>query len=437
MLAEDGGHFDQPERGVAYVVGGRFWVNNHAHILKPVGDIDCGFLNAWLNATDWMPFVGGSTRAKLTQAGLGQPKFGLPPLAEQRRITDKLDAVTVRSARARAELELIPTLAGRYKQALLRSLIPAPEEESRPFAEVVRDGLIGLVRSKLDQHDRNGTPYIRMQHFDLDGVWNDEKLTRVESSASEAARFALREGDVLFNTRNSLELVGKVAICSPEQSGFLYNNNLLRLRFENDVLPRFAFRQMQGPVFRGHLEGQKSATTSVAAIYQGSLYQTPFWVPSMAVQAEIVRRIDRAFTEIDRLTAEAAAALRLLNRLDRAVLVKAFQGELVPQDPAEEPATSLLDRIRAERAAAPKTKRRISSPNPVVRKKSAMPKSRLDDDVKHQPFLASILKASGTALSADSLFRSADLPITDFYKQLAWEIENGLVAERDETLEAA
>lgn len=68
-------------------------------------------------------------------------------------------------------------------------------------------------------------------------------------------------------------------------------------------------------------------------------------------------KIEKAFAEIDRLVAEAAAARRLVDRLDQAILAKAFRGELVPQDPADEPASVLLDRIRAERAAAPKAKR--------------------------------------------------------------------------------
>lgn len=299
----------------------------------------------------------GSTMIHVTKGDMEARPIALPPLAEQRRIVAKLEALTARTARARADLDRIPALAARYKQAVLQTLVPVPEDQSCPFAEVVREGLIGLVRSKHQQDECEGTPYVRMQHYDLEGVWNEQKLTRVQASAAEEARFALREGDVLFNTRNSVELVGKVAVCTPAQSGFLYNNNLLRLRFRNDVLPRFAFRQMQGPVFRKHLEGQKSATTSVAAIYQGSLFRTPFWVPSIEVQAEIVSRIDKAFAEIDRLTAEAAAARRLLDRLDQAVLARAFRGELVPQDPADEPASVLLDRIRAERTAAPKAKR--------------------------------------------------------------------------------
>lgn len=74
-------------------------------------------------------------------------------------------------------------------------------------------------------------------------------------------------------------------------------------------------------------------------------------------QAEIVHRIETAFAWIDRLATEATSARKLIDRLDQAVLAKAFRGELVPQDPADEPASVLLERIRAERGAAPKARR--------------------------------------------------------------------------------
>ena len=82
-----------------------------------------------------------------------------------------------------------------------------------------------------------------------------------------------------------------------------------------------------------------------------------FPVCSLTEQRELVHRVHKALGEIGRLVAEAAAARRLLDRLDQAVLAKAFRGELVPQDPADEPASVLLDRIRAERPAAPRAKR--------------------------------------------------------------------------------
>lgn len=77
----------------------------------------------------------------------------------------------------------------------------------------------------------------------------------------------------------------------------------------------------------------------------------------MSEQGEIVRRIETAFARIDRLTGQAARAAHLLDRLDERLLARAFRGELVPQDPNDEPAEGLLARIRAARAATPKPTR--------------------------------------------------------------------------------
>lgn len=66
-----------------------------------------------------------------------------------------------------------------------------------------------------------------------------------------------------------------------------------------------------------------------------------------------------------------------------------------------------------------------------------MTKSRHDDDVKGQPYLAKILREVGGPASAEDLFKRAELPVTDFYKQLAWEIDNGHVRDDETNLEAA
>jgi type I restriction enzyme S subunit len=71
-------------------------------------------------------------------------------------------------------------------------------------------------------------------------------------------------------------------------------------------------------------------------------------------------RLDSAFAKLDRIAAEARSAAALLDHLDEQLLAKAFRGELVPQDPNDEPASVLLDRIRAERAAQPATRARRS-----------------------------------------------------------------------------
>jgi type I restriction enzyme S subunit len=78
-------------------------------------------------------------------------------------------------------------------------------------------------------------------------------------------------------------------------------------------------------------------------------------------QQQAVSRIDMAFAWIDRLAAEATSARKLIDHLDQAILSKAYRGELLPQDPNDEPASVLLERIRAERAGRPaKRLKRVS-----------------------------------------------------------------------------
>jgi type I restriction enzyme, S subunit len=80
-------------------------------------------------------------------------------------------------------------------------------------------------------------------------------------------------------------------------------------------------------------------------------------VPPIDEQFEIIQKIETAFARADRLEAEAARGRALLDRLESSILTKAFKGELVSQDPNDEPASVLLERIRAQRASAPKAKR--------------------------------------------------------------------------------
>jgi type I restriction enzyme S subunit len=80
-------------------------------------------------------------------------------------------------------------------------------------------------------------------------------------------------------------------------------------------------------------------------------------LPSRTAQREIVDRVEQLFTYADQLEAKVAAAKQRIDALTQSLLAKAFRGELVPQDPTDEPASALLERIRAQRAATPKPKR--------------------------------------------------------------------------------
>lgn len=203
--------------------------------------------------------------------------------------------------------------------------------------EVVVESKIGLVRSASDQGE-TGTPYIRMQHFDSQGRWDLQKITRVAVDDQELVDFALRPGDLLFNTRNSPELVGKVALWPEAEvttEPCVFNNNLLRLRTAS-VLPEWTALQMVGPAFRSRIAGHISATTSVAAIYGRDLFRQPLAIPPMFEQRIGVERLGPALSQMEATGRAAIANLGDLGRLERATLAKAFSGELACRDADEQ-----------------------------------------------------------------------------------------------------
>jgi type I restriction enzyme S subunit len=115
LVAEDGGYFDTPERGVAYRIDGPAWVNNHAHILRAVRKhVETEFLHRALRHFNFLPYISGTTRAKLTQGQLNAVKLFVPPLDLQRKFAEQVAGVE-RVARA-------TSLHGNQIDALFTSL---------------------------------------------------------------------------------------------------------------------------------------------------------------------------------------------------------------------------------------------------------------------------------------------------------------------------
>ncbi len=216
------------------------------------------------------------------------------------------------------------------------------------------DSLIGLVRSADEQTaGPTGFSYIKMDRVDMGGNVDIAPEVFVACTADEVERFALRKGDILFNTRNSIELVGKVGIVRRDpESLTVYNNNLMRIRLPECLDPVFVGLQLCAQPFRQRMEHVKKATTSVAAVYAKDFWPLPLAICSLPEQQEIVRLLDEQFEVIERNEREIDGALRKSEALRQAILQKAFTGRLVPQSPSDEPAAELLARLRAEEEVA-------------------------------------------------------------------------------------
>jgi type I restriction enzyme S subunit len=396
-------------------------------------------------------FFSGTTIRHLPLVALSRVPLPLPPSREQGRIVSKLDGLLGRTARARKELDRVPTLIAHYKQVILAAAtsgaltrhwrqtvegLPAWRELTLADIADVQGGV--TKDSKKQSLSDEEVPYLRVANVQR-GYLDLREMKTIRVPEGRLKGLLLEPGDILFNEGGDIDKLGR---------GWVWEGQISRCSFQNHVFRARLFDRANEPKYvswwgnhRGldyFLRAGKQ-TTNLASINKTLLSRLPISMPPPEEQTEIVRRIDFAFTWLDKLTAEHARAAALLPKLEQALLAKAFRGELVPQDPDDEPASVLLERIRSERAAAPDRKRkpRPSKLPSAPRQKATMTKSRLDPEILHQPYLAQRLRDAGGSAKVEDLFRSADLPVTDFYKQLAWEVDAGHVKDQGALLEAA
>ena len=199
-------------------------------------------------------------------------------------------------------------------------------------------------------------PVVRMGNIQNGRIdWSNLVYT---SDKAEIAQYSLQSGDVLFNRTNSPELVGKTAIYRGERPA-LFAGYLVRVNQIDQVAsgPYVAYF-LNSPCAREHGKSVKTDGVNQSNINGTKLQEYPFPFCSPAEQAEIVRILDTRLEVAEMLRAEVDASLTRAEALRQSILKKAFAGELVPQEPTDEPASVLLARIRAERAKAPARRRR-------------------------------------------------------------------------------
>ncbi len=386
--------------------------------------------------------VGGS----LTRA---QPKrvatFPVPvaPKNEQKRIADKLDAVVSRVDACRDRLDRVPAILKRFRQSVLAAATfgKLTEEWRVEHAEDLADVNCQLAESSSDK------PY------DLPDGWRWMPLAAVTTNFDgrripvKAKDRAKRQGpykyygafgvidtidDFLFDgvflllAEDGKNLESRDRPISLVAEGKFWVNNHAHVL---QPLPIISIQYLSYWINSSALDLSSYLTgIDQVKLTRGAMERIPVPIASLAEQAEIVRRVEALCTYADRLESRYTAARKKVECLTPALLAKAFRGDLVPQDPNDEPASVLLERIRTARSSEPvKAKRgkgssRSNEPDQV--EVDMLNRKEIQD-----MHLTQILKERGP-LTAEALWSASQLDIDDFYDQLKDEEARGLLKEK-------
>lgn len=381
------------------------------HVLRPLGGIRPEYLYHYLHQESFrhsavhnMTGTAGQLRVPLSH--IEQVRLPLPPLPEQRRIVAKLEELLSKVDACQKRLDRIPLILKRFRQSVLAAacsgklteewrrthrelssaksllateagergkkrkragrlwgagVVPVLTEEEREdipprwvWAKVRQLGKnpedtvqVGPMSMASRDFSEAGVPVLNVGCVQW-GRFDESKLDHMpHEKARQFDRYRIQKDDILF-TRSGT--IGRCAIASKKQDGYLMTFHLLRVRpSANKCLPQYLQFVFQGARhIRRQTEGAAIGSTR-AGFNTNLLAGIDVPLPPLIEQEEIVRSAGALFELADQIESRHNAAKESVDQLTQSILARAFRGELMPQDPNDESATKLLERIRASK----------------------------------------------------------------------------------------
>ncbi len=298
-----------------------------------------------------------------TKAGQSAP-FILAPYNEQKRIADKLDALLARVDACREHLERVPGILKRFRQAVLSAAVSGKLTEEWRKEQKLNNKWplqkISAITSKVGSgatprggeksYQSSGIPFIRSMNVVFYGFKRNGLAFLDNNQANELRNVEVKSNDILLNITGAS--IGRVTLAPSDMEGARVNQHVCIIRPTEVVKPEYLSAYLSSPSMQQVIGAENYGVTRQALTKEQILnFEIP--LPLIEEQHEIVRRVEALFAYADRLESRYEAARTQVDDLTPALLAKAFRGELVPQDPNDEPASVLLERIRAERGTSP------------------------------------------------------------------------------------
>ncbi len=345
-------------------------------------------------------YATGSTQEALTDTGASEIEIPLPPLAEQHRIVAKLDALFDKIESNKKRLDKIPVILKRFRQSVLAAAVSGKlTEDWRQKNQHNKLTINELISIREENHNEIGerqkkqnktTPKLpKFQVLENDNLpenWlsisvesattfiidclhstpkftesgdlcidttciepfkilytSARKITK-ESFIERTSRMSPEKGDILFSREGTIGTAvlynGEFPICLGQRMMMFRFASYVSSKYAELYMGSFYFKQLYSPFISG---------TSAQHVNIGDIRPLEFLLPPTEEQKEIVKRVEQLFTFADKLEARYNKAKVMLDKLPQSILAKAFRGELVTQDPNDEPASVLLEKIKVEK----------------------------------------------------------------------------------------
>ena len=356
LIGEDGANLLARSTPIAFLAKGKYWVNNHAHVLDSVEDtLSLEYIMFFVNAISLAKYVTGTAQPKMNQEKMNSIPVPLPPLAEQTRIVAKIEellpyidryeqawsklvqfnslfpedmkksllqyALQGKLVEQRPEEGTADKLFAQIQQEKQRLIAEKKIKKEKPLPEITDDEkpfdipetwkwvyLIDLVEEKPSNgYSPKGVTYpTEIRNLTLtattSGKFKDNAFKYVDIPEEDASKYWLRNNDLLIQRSNSRELVGTSCIYTGADNAYIYPDLMMRMRVLNGVDVQYIDYVLKSPMTRNYYMASASGTSeSMPKINQKIVSFTLVPLPSLAEQKRIVEKLEQLLPLCERL----------------------------------------------------------------------------------------------------------------------------------------
>lgn len=297
LIAEDGNNLKERKEDIARIAKGKFWVNNHAHIITNNELSDMRFLKYYINTLDISAYITGSAQPKLNKANLSNIKIKAPSLEEQKKIADILSSL---DDKIELNNEMNKTLEEMAQSIFKRWFVDFefPNEDGQPYkssgGEMVESeqGMIPkgwevkkiseLIEVKDGTHaspkvSKEGYPLVTSKHIKGDSIAiDDAKLISEKDYIEVNKRSKVDTGDILISM---IGTVGLTYLVQEDNINFAIKNIGLFKTSQNTMLSEYIYLYIKSPNMKSYIESRLAGTTQ-KYISLGELRNIPIVLPT-------------------------------------------------------------------------------------------------------------------------------------------------------------
>ncbi len=322
LLGEDGAPFLDAYAPKAYIISGKTWVNNHAHVLR--SKTNNKFLCYYLNSFNYKGFVSGTTRLKLTQAEMKRIPVPVPPLPEQERIVarieelfSQLDAGVETLKKTKAQLTV-------YRQAVLKEAFESISGAGVSNIASLCKNIVDCPHSTPKWSDE-GYLCLRTTNFKRGKLdFSEKNYVTKETFNIRNARLVPMPGDVLYSREGAI--LG-IACIIPKDTFVCLGQRMMLLRPSEKLNNRYLMYFLNSPVVTNFVASITGGSAS-PHVNVGDIKAFMIPCPNIAVQEKLVLEIDSRFSVCDSIEQTVDTALQRAEAMRQSILKKAFEGKL-------------------------------------------------------------------------------------------------------------